>query len=140
MYKLIINSTSVLRLSDNGIIPAVPANSDYAEYLRWLDKGNMPLPVDPPSVNEITATVIDAVQQRLDTFAQTHNYDGILSACTYAASGVPKFAAEGQYAVNARDATWATCYKIMTDVQAGTRPLPTLEQVLSELPELIWPD
>jgi hypothetical protein len=88
---------------------------------------------------EIVAAVTLAVQQRLDDFARTHNYDGILSACTYATSTVPKFAAEGQYAVTARDATWATCYQIMGDVLQGLRPMPTLEQTLAELPQLEWP-
>ena len=89
---------------------------------------------------QIKMEIVDAVQQRLDAFAQTRNYDGILSACTYATSTVPKFAAEGQCAVSARDATWATCYQIMTAVQSGQRPLPTVEQVLSELPALAWPN
>ena len=32
--------------------------------------------------------VVDATQRRLDDFARTRNYDGILSACTYATSTV----------------------------------------------------
>ncbi len=95
--------------------------------------------VDPAPVEQVIASVTAAVQQRLDAFARTRNYDGILSACTYATSTVPKFAAEGQYAVNARDAAWAACYQIMAAVQGGQRPMPTVEQVLSELPTLKWP-
>ena len=79
-------------------------------------------------------------QQRLDDFARTRNYDGILSACTYATSAVPKFAAEGQYAVQARDATWAALYAFMADVQVGTQPVPTgFEDVEPLLPPLAWP-
>lgn len=89
---------------------------------------------------QIKMEIVDAVQQRLDAFAQTRNYDGILSACTYASSTVPKFAAEGQYAVDARDAAWAACYQIMSAVMEGKRPMPTVEQVLSELPLLNWPN
>lgn len=95
--------------------------------------------IDPVPVEQIVAVVTQAVQQRLDDFARTRNYDGILSAATYATSGVQKFAAEGQYAVQARDAAWAACYQIMADVQAGTRAMPTIEQVLAELPALEWP-
>ena len=78
------------------------------------------------------------VQARLDAFAATRGYDGILSACTYATSDIPKFAAEAQTCVNLRDATWAACYQIMADVQAGRRALPTVEQAMSELPQLEW--
>ena len=86
-------------------------------------------------------SVTDAVQTRLDDFAKTRNYDGILSACTYASSQVAKFASEGQYCVNARDNTWATLYTIMSEVEAGTRPMPaTADEVMSLLPELVWPN
>jgi hypothetical protein len=119
------------RTLDDGRIESVLASA--------LPIGTQILPyVQTPE--QIKMEIVNAVQNRLDTFAQTRNYDGILSACTYATSTVPKFAADGQYAVNARDAAWATCYQIMTDVQAGTRPLPTVEQVLSELPALVWPN
>ena len=52
MYKLIkpINeqspSTIVQRLTDYAIIPFDPANTDYQEYLKWLEEGNEPLPAD----------------------------------------------------------------------------------------------
>jgi hypothetical protein len=84
--------------------------------------------------------VVDNTQKRLDTFAKTRNYDGILSACTYATSTVPKFQAEGQYCVEARDTTWATLYQILAEVQAGTRPVPSgFADIESELPTLVWP-
>ena len=37
---------SVERLSDNASIPMDTANTDYAEYLKWLEAGNTPLPPD----------------------------------------------------------------------------------------------
>lgn len=89
---------------------------------------------------QLIAAVTSATQSRLDDFAKTRNYDGILSACTYATSSVPTFAAEGQSAVNARDQTWAALYAIMAEVQAGTRPMPTAyADVEPELPVLTWP-
>lgn len=83
--------------------------------------------------------VVQEAQLRLDSFFRQRGYDGVLSCATYATSTVPKFAAEGQYAVDARDATWSKLYQIMADVEAGTRTVPTLEVILAELPVLAWP-
>ena len=93
----------------------------------------------PPTPEQVIAGFTAAVQQRLDDFARTRGYDGILSAATYATSAVPKFAAEGQYSVQIRDATWAKCYEILAEVEAGTRPVPTLDELTAELPVMTWP-
>lgn len=85
--------------------------------------------------------IVASTQVRLDTFAQSRGYDGILSACTYASSSVPKFTAEGQYCVDARDATWAKLLELLAEVQAGTRPRPSgYADVEPELPPLVWPN
>lgn len=109
--------------------------------LIQVDASGHPILVDPPppTSEQIIAQYTDGVQQHLDNFARTRNYDGILSAATYVTSTVPKFKAEGQYAVEARDATWAKCYEILAAVEAGTRPMPTLDELLAELPALVWP-
>lgn len=100
-------------------------------------------PATPPTEAELAnkrmLDVQTAVQRRLDDFAATREYDGILSACTYVPSTDAKFAGEGQYCVNARDAHWAKCYEIMGAYQAGLRPLPTVEEALAEMPALAWP-
>ena len=51
MYKLVKNSYGgepcvVQRLSDNAFIPFDPDNTDYQQYLRWLEEGNTPLPAE----------------------------------------------------------------------------------------------
>ena len=51
MYKLYLNARTnevgmVKRLSDNAFIPMDPANTDYAEYLKFLAEGGQPLPAD----------------------------------------------------------------------------------------------
>lgn len=89
---------------------------------------------------QIRADIITQTQNRLDNFAQSRNYDGILSLCTYATSTNPKFKAEGQYGVEARDATWAKLYEILMEVETGVRPLPDgYADVEPELPLLTWP-
>ena len=82
----------------------------------------------------------DQVHNRLDYFARTCGYDGILSACTYAASTVPKYQSEGVYCVQSRDQTWASFYQYMDEVDAGIRPMPTsFADIVPYLPVLEWP-
>ena len=109
--------------------------------LIQADANGRPVLVNPPppTPEQIIAQYTAGVQQHLDTFAHTRNYEGILSAATYATSTVSKFKVEGQYAVEARDATWAKCYEVLASVEAGSRPMPTLDEMLAELPELVWP-
>lgn len=85
------------------------------------------------------ATYINTVQAMMDTKAKARGYDGILSACTYAASSNATFAAEGQICVIWRDVVWSKCYDILAAVQASTRQIPTLSDLLEELPILAWP-
>lgn len=87
--------------------------------------------------------ILSAAQAELDAFARTRGYDGILSACTYATSTVPKFAAEGQYCVQLRDATWAALYTMLAQVEAGIRSVPSgFSEIAADLPtlEAEWPN
>ena len=47
MYKL-TNTETIIRIADGASIPADPANTDYANYLEWVEAGN-------------TATAADAI-------------------------------------------------------------------------------
>jgi hypothetical protein len=46
MYKLTQLNNGIIRTSDNAWIPLDPANTDYQEYLKWLEEGNTPLPAE----------------------------------------------------------------------------------------------
>jgi len=81
----------------------------------------------------------EAIQKMMDTEAQARGYDGILSMCSYSTSTNPVFKREAVIAVPWRDAVWSTGYRIIADVKNGTRPLPTVEVMLGELPKPIWP-
>lgn len=138
MYKK-INANLIFRIEDSAFIPVDEANADYITYLQWKLEGNTPLPADPVPVETVIEAMTAKIQERLDGFAKTRGYDGIMSACTYAASQVPKFATEGQYCVSARDSTWLAASIILNDVQAGIRPSPTQDELMADLPVLAWP-
>jgi hypothetical protein len=65
MYQL-TDTSSILRLSDGAFIPADPANSDYAAYLRWAAAGNEALPYVPP------APPVPTVVSRFQALAALH--------------------------------------------------------------------
>lgn len=89
--------------------------------------------------SQLQETVVNSTQNRLDTFARTKNYDGIMSACTYVTDPSLIFSAEGQRAVELRSATWSKLYEILAEVQAGIRPVPTsFLDIEPELPTLSW--
>lgn len=121
------------------LVETTPAQIDGKWYIQFEV---VPMTSDEVTIKqvEIKAGIVRETQAHLDNFAQSRNYDGILSLCTYATSPTQKFAEEGQYGVEARDATWAKLYEIMAEVEAGTRPMPTsFADVVSELPVLQWP-
>lgn len=109
---------------------------------EW-DVVDIPPPPPPPvpTPEEIQNLIVQATQKRLDDFAKTRNYDGILSACSYIDDPYPKFQTEGQYCVTARSQTWLKLYEIQTEVQQGLRPMPTkFSDIEGELPVLVWPE
>jgi hypothetical protein len=91
-----------------------------------------------PTPGQIQRELVCAVQAYLDDTAKTRNYDGILSACTYATSTAANFQAEGQACVAWRDAVWLYCYQVMADIQADRRTIPTVAELVTELPVLTW--
>ena len=48
-YTLTAQPTTIIRDEDQAFIPTDPDNTDYAEYLAWLDEGNEPTPYTPPA-------------------------------------------------------------------------------------------
>ena len=140
-------------IEDGIVTNLVEATAKFAKSQGWIacpdadigwvwDGAQFVPPVpEPIQPDELLAQIVQATQTRLDDFAQQRNFDGILSACSYATSTVPQFQTEGQYCVQARDATWAALYVILAQIQAGERPLPQgYADLEAQLPILAWPD
>ena len=87
------------------------------------------------------AEILDIVSKNLDIFAQTRNYDSIVSACTYVTSSVQKFAEEGSYCVELRSATYLKVQEIFAQIDSEERQLPSgYDEIRSELPVMQWPN
>jgi len=79
-----------------------------------------------------------ALENLLDTTAQERTWKDCMSA--RAAAGYPSsFQPEGIAFVNWWPACWEMAHQILADVQAQTRPIPTLAEFLAEMPALVLP-
>jgi hypothetical protein len=120
------------------VLEGTPVETNGVWYQTWT--------IEPCSAEEVTQNIEtaktnlqDAVQNRLDSFAQTRNYNSMMSCCTYATSTNPKFQQEAQYCVQARDAHWGVCYVVLEQFESGQRTMPTVAELLSLMPPLEWP-
>lgn len=118
----------------------------FNEWLIFADRVEVtytyvPLGAEEQLVRDedLLRSIKRALQQHLDQFAQQRDYTNMLSACTYATSTIPKYRMEGQACVEQRDAVYLCAFELLAEVQAGTRPRMTPEEVLAALPPLTWP-
>lgn len=89
--------------------------------------------IDKEKEKKIIDVFVGAVQSMLNATAMKKGYDSIRSAALRAGYPGP-FHAEGvEYAVW-MDECWAECYRLMAEVKAGTRAVPTVEELLAEMP------
>jgi hypothetical protein len=83
---------------------------------------------------ETLATLTNAVQEHMDETAAARGYDDLRSVISYRGSSNPTWASEADSFFAWRDACWVTCYQIQSDVAAGTRPIPSVEDLIAALP------
>ena len=127
-------------------------NKEYADLACWCnannatieDKGEyyecVELPNYLPTQEEIKKMFTDAIQKHLDTTAQSRRYDSIFTAISYVNSTDETFAREAQACLVWRDKVWRKCYDILDAVEAGEREIPTMEELIAELPTIEWND
>jgi len=77
--------------------------------------------------------ISNAIQDLLDEKAQSLRYDNMMSARSYAGY-TNQFQTEAQSLAVWGANCWAVAGQIESDVTAGTRAFPTVEQVLLEMP------
>jgi hypothetical protein len=87
---------------------------------------------------QIIARLERAIDNHLDTVAQSYRYESIRTMVTYATSEHPKFGPEGRAAVRFRDAVYGYGYD---KIEACTRevdpdPIPTEAELLTKLPSI----
>jgi hypothetical protein len=81
----------------------------------------------------------DVVQAHLDARAGERGYSSIFAACSYEASAVPAWKAEALACIAWRDAVWLMALSVMDECQRGARAVPTEDEMIGMLPDLVWP-
>lgn len=119
---------------NNALIEEIEPNEKLVRQYRIFA---IPAPTQAELMSLTQAELTAAVQNFLDAKAKELLYDSCLSVCSYIDTGVAKFDAEGRAFRAWRSAVWAKGYEILAQVQAGQRPIPTEEQLIAELPQLV---
>jgi hypothetical protein len=75
MYQ-ITERGGIVRLADGASIPTDPRNPDYADFVRWTESGNAPIPYSkpPPTAEDVRAEA----QRRIIVLTGTQDIIGCL--------------------------------------------------------------
>ena len=117
---------------DNTTIPE--GHRFYAQALEEVEAGEAEiLPYAAPLPTE--ADYSAAIQAKLDEAAKAKGFDSIHTAASYADEpSVPVFQSDGIAFREMRSLVWAKSYEILEEVKTGARPMPTIDELLAELP------
>lgn len=88
-----------------------------------------------PSVDDYSS----AIARHLDATARLRQYDGILSAMTYRGDANPVFAAEAEALFAWRSAVWTYALAELAKVENDERGVPSVADLIAELPSMEWP-
>lgn len=98
-------------------------------------------PVIPPTDAEVMAGYKAQVSSRLSSFTVARGYEGVLDCVSYYHSSRAQKAADADYMVTARDATWLVWESIEKDVEDAVISVPASWAVVeAQLPALTWPE
>ena len=124
---------------------------EYAETADWCNNHNativereeyfevVEIPVHIPTEEEIQQALERGIEAWMNFVVAERHYDSIDTCIArYTDSPNPKYAQEAKAVKDWNTAVWDKCWDILAEVKAGTRPIPALEEVIAELPVLVW--
>ena len=91
-----------------------------------------------PTPEQIRRALEAALDAYIDSVAQAKGYDSRITAALRAGYPNP-WQAEGIAFGTWMDSCYSTALTIMTEVQAGTRPIPTKDELIAAMPTMVWP-
>lgn len=135
-----------------------PEGADLMAETRWVERdasgkiighyarrqpgrAEEAIPADDPQIAGPHLTDYRrAIQGHLDQTARTRSYDNGYTIATYAVSSVPAWEAEALAFIAWRDAVWVYAFAELAKVEQGLRTPPSVEDFISELPAMEWPE
>lgn len=112
-------------ITELGIVPPAAALTDE--------------PVIPPTEAEIIASMERSIETHMDAVAQARRWDNrwtCVARAGYPNTWQAEATAFGQW----MDACWEYAIQVQADVREATRPAPTEEALIAELPVMVWPE
>ena len=126
------NGVSIYPYNDGHILVGRDVNGNVIAPQTLVDK------IASDEAKALQDKYTTAMEVHMDTQAQTKGYDTRYTASARAGVVGSPFQVEGQAFALWMDSCYAMGYKILADVKAGIRTLPTVVAFLAELPVLVW--
>lgn len=115
-------------------INAIPGLMHYDAIVA---SGMSIAPYVPPPLTESDYGA--AVQAHVEATARARGYHDAATCASYIGSTIPPWQADAEAFVAWRDAVWLYVYAQLAAVQAEQRAQPSIEELIAELPAIVWP-
>ena len=89
------------------------------------------------SLKELQEYFMAKLQEYMDNKAKTYGFDNVFNAGSYIDSKIEKFKNDSRTLLDWRDSVWDRAYIILEEVLTGKRLVPTMQELLEELPQLV---
>lgn len=144
MKALILNS-KVVQVDESGFpvhqsMQWVDCPEDCKAGWILIDGVLQPEPEPVKTLAESIQEIQGAIKSKLHEVAAQRNYDSPLSIATYTDSKNTTWAAEAKAFTDWRDDVWIYAIEQLALFEAGHRDIVTVDEFLTELPDIAWPE
>ena len=80
------------------------------------------------------------IQKHIDEVAQAKDFGDGFACASYASSTNELWAAQALAFIAWRDSVWVFSYTEFEKMENEERPVPSIEEFLTELPAMVWPN
>lgn len=120
--------------------PWVPVPDEVFAGFIQISDGTFTPPPPPDPTPPTIADYENAIQALVDATPKDKLFRDGVTLASYVNSTDPQWAAEAVAFVAWRDGVWRYAYAELEKVQGGLRPQPSVEDFLSEIVPIDWPE